>query len=77
MTWYKESTLPTYDRGTPAIAAVVPGSPNCSDSLLKFFEAAPSVNYDMSNPDRVNRCRCLTADVARKTAEALNAHFGV
>ena len=78
MTWYKESTLPTYDRGTaPAIAQVVPGSVNCSDSLLKFFEAAPSVNYDMSNPDRINRCRCLTADVARKTAELLNAHFGL
>ena len=78
MDWYKTSTLPTYDRGTaPAIAQVVPGSVNCADSLLKFFEAAPSVNYDMSNPDRINRCRCLTADVARKTAEALNAHFGV
>ena len=78
MDWYKTRTLPNYDRGTAtAIAQVVPGSVNCADSLLKFFEAAPSVNYDMSNPDRINRCRCLTADVARKTAEALNAHFGV
>ena len=78
MTWYKTSELPTYDRGSaPAIAKVVPGSVNCADSLMQFFTAAPEVNYDMSHPDRINRCACLTADVARKTAEALNAHFGV
>ena len=76
--WYKTSTLPTYDRGTaPAVAQVVPGSPNCMDSLSKFFEAAPQINYDMKHPDRINRCACLTADVARKTAEVLNAKFGV
>ena len=76
--WYKTSTLPTYDRGSaPAVAQVVPGSPNCADSLLQFFQAAPQINYDMSNPDRINRCACLTADVARKTAQVLNAKFGV
>ena len=78
MDWYKTSTLPTYDRGSaPAVAQVVPGSPNCADSLLQFFTAAPQINYDKSNPDRINRCACLTADVARKTAEVLNAKFGV
>ena len=78
MEWYKTSTLPPYDRGSaPAVAQVVPGSPNCADSLLQFFTAAPQINYDMSNPDRINRCACLTADVARKTAEVLNAKFGV
>ena len=78
MEWYKTSSLPTYDRGSaPAVAQVVPGSPNCADSLLQFFQAAPQINYDMSNPDRINRCACLTADVARKTAEVLNAKFGV
>ena len=76
--WYKTSNLPTYDRGSaPAVAQVVPGSANCADSLLQFFQAAPQINYDMSNPDRINRCACLTADVARKTAEVLNAKFGV
>lgn len=78
MDWYKTSTLPAYDRGSaPAVAQVVPGSPNCADSLLQFFTAAPQINYDMSHPDRINRCACLTADVARKTAEVLNAKFGV
>ena len=76
MDWYKTSTLPTYDRGSaPAVAQVVPGSPNCADSLLQFFQAAPQINYEMGNPDRINRCACLTADVARKTAEVLNAKF--
>ena len=76
--WYKTSTLPTYDRGSaPAVAQVVPGSANCADSLLQFFQAAPQINYEMGNPDRINRCACLTADVARKTAEVLNAKFGV
>lgn len=78
MDWYKTSTLPAYDRSSaPAVAQVVPGSPNCADSLLQFFTAAPQINYDMSHPDRINRCACLTADVARKTAEVLNAKFGV
>ena len=78
MEWYKTSTLPTYDRGSaPAVAQVVPGSPNCADSLLQFFQAAPQINYEMGNPDRITRCACLTADVARKTAEVLNAKFGV
>ena len=77
MEWYKTSTLPTYDRGSaPAVAQVVPGPPNCADSLLQFFQAAPQINYEMGNPDRINRCACLTAVVARKTAEVLNAKFG-
>ena len=76
MDWYKTSTLPTYDRGSaPAVAQVVPGSTECRDSLMQFFTAAPQINYDMSHPDRINRCACLTADVARKTVEVLNAHF--
>lgn len=78
MDWYKTSTLPTYDRGSaPAVAQVVPGSTECRDSLMQFFTAVPEINYDMKHPDRINRCACLTADVARKTVEVLNAKFGV
>ena len=78
MDWYKTSTLPTYDRGSaPAVAQVVPGSTECRDSLMEFFKAVPEINYDMKHPDRINRCACLTADVARKTVEVLNAKFGV
>ena len=75
MKWYKESELPTYAGGTPAIASVVPGSVNCIDSLGKFFAATGITS--MSDPDRINRCACLAADTAKKTVELLNAHFGV
>ena len=78
MDWYKTSSLPAYDRGSaPAVAQVVPGSTECRDSLMEFFKAVPEINYDMKHPDRINRCACLTADVARKTVEVLNAKFGV
>lgn len=75
MKWYRESDLPAYDRGEPALAAVVPGSVNCIDSLGQFFAATGITS--MSDPGRINRCACLAADVAAKTVELLNAHFGV
>ncbi|MBR5561460.1 MAG: C_GCAxxG_C_C family protein [Clostridia bacterium] len=75
MTWYKETEVPSYDDGKPAMAKVVPGSVNCIDSLSKFFAATGITS--MSDPERINRCRCLTADVAKKAVELLNAHFGV
>ncbi|MDO5379177.1 MAG: C-GCAxxG-C-C family (seleno)protein, partial [Clostridia bacterium] len=65
MKWYRESELPAYDRGEPALAAVVPSSNNCIDSLAKFFEATGITS--MSDPGRINRCACLAADTARKT----------
>ena len=73
--WYKESNLPVYDKKEKALAQVVPGSVNCIDSLSMFF-AASGVS-SMSDPGRIVRCSCLAADVARKTVELLNAHFGV
>ena len=75
MKWYRESDLPAYDRGEPALAAVVPGSNNCVDSLGKFFAATGITS--MSDPGRINRCACLAADTAKKTVELLNAHYGV
>ena len=75
MKWYRTSEVPTYDRGEPCIAQVVPGSVNCADSLAKFFEATGIT--EMSHPDRINRCACLSASTAEKVAELLNEHFGV
>ena len=74
-TWYKETNLPMYDKQEKALAQVVPGSVNCADSLGKFF-AASGVS-SMSDPGRIVRCSCLAADVAKKTVELLNAHYGV
>ena len=73
--WYKETNLPIYDKQEKALAQVVPGSVNCIDSLSKFF-AASGVS-SMSDPGRIVRCSCLAADVAKKTVELLNAHYGV
>ena len=73
--WYKENNLPMYDKKEKALAQVVPGSVNCIDSLGKFF-AASGVS-SMSDPGRIVRCSCLAADVAKKTVELLNAHYGV
>ena len=75
MTWYRESELPAYDGGKPALAKVVPGSVNCIDSCGKFFQATGITS--MGDPERINRCACLTADVAAKVVELLNEKFGV
>ena len=74
-TWYKTSTLPAFERDDKVLAQVVPGSVNCVDSVGKFFQATGIT--EMGNPDRIHRCALLTADVAKKAAELLNAHFGV
>lgn len=74
-TWYKESTLPMFERDEKVVAQVVPGSVNCVDSLGQFFRASGIT--EMSDPNRIHRCALLTADVAKKAAELLNEHFGV
>lgn len=73
--WYKETNLPIYDKQEKALAQVVPGSVNCADSLGKFFAATGITT--LSDPGRITRCSCLAADVAKKTVELLNAHYGV
>ena len=73
--WYRESNLPMYDKQEKALAQVVPGSVNCADSVGKLFQATDI--REMSDPRRIHRCALLTADVAKKAAELLNAHYGV
>jgi len=75
MAWYKESSLPVFEREDPVAAQVVPGSVNCADSVGKLFQATDI--REMSDPRRIHRCALLTADVAKKAAEMLNAHYGV
>ena len=75
MAWYKESTLPMFERDEPVVAQVVPGSVNCADSVGKLFQATDI--REMSDPRRIHRCALLTADVAKKAVELLNAHYGV
>ena len=74
--WYESTALPIYlpEGAEPHPAQSVAGSELCKDSYGNW---SAKTGLAFGDPIRINRCRCLTADVARKTAEALNAHFGV
>ena len=72
--WYSATAFPLYQPDGEAPAHTVSGSVNCSDSVTKFMAAANIA--EMSDPVRVTRCKSLSADVARKTVELLNIHFG-
>ena len=73
--WYKAANLPiTVKDGVEAPAHTVAGSVNCADSVGNFMKAAGIES--MGDPVRVARCACVTADVAAKTVELLNIHFG-
>ena len=73
--WYKSANLPiTVKDGVEAPAHTVAGSVNCADSVGNFMKAAGIDS--MGDPTRVARCACVTADVAKKTVELLNIHFG-
>ena len=72
--WYGKTSFPLYQPEGEAPAHTVSGSVNCSDSVTKFMAAANIA--EMSDPVRITRCKSLSADVARKTVELLNVHFG-
>ena len=72
--WYSKTSFPLYQPEGEAPAHTVSGSVNCSDSVTKFMAAANIA--EMSDPVRITRCKSLSADVARKTVELLNVHFG-
>ena len=72
--WYGKTSFPHYQPEGEAPAHTVSGSVNCSDSVTKFMAAANIA--EMSDPVRITRCKSLSADVARKTVELLNVHFG-
>ena len=70
--WYKVEPFPGYQ---PEIESVttVSNSILCSDSVGTYMTAT---GYAMSDPGRMARCAGVTADVAVKTIELLNIHFG-
>lgn len=71
--WYKNTPLPQYQPDTE-IEQVVAGSVNCDESVTKYMDVS---NTKMSDPLRMERCACVTADCAGKAAELLNEHFGL
>ena len=73
--WYESTALPIYlpEGAEPHPAQSVAGSELCKDSY-GGWNAKTGLSF--SDPIRVNRCRCLTADTAGKAVELLNIHFG-
>src|SRR5699024_543154 len=66
--------LPIYQPEIQTDVSTVAKTVNCADSVTAFMTAAGIA--EMSDPRRLARCGGVTADVAKKTAELLNIHFG-
>ncbi|MBQ7886641.1 MAG: FMN-binding protein [Clostridia bacterium] len=71
--WYTSTELPIYQPEAPAPVQTVSTTVNCVDSITIFMNAA---NVERADPIRKRRCGGLSGDVARKTAELLNIHYG-
>ena len=71
--WYCSTNLPIYQPEAAAPVQTVAPSVNCIDSITKFMTAA---NVERGDIIRKRRCGGLSGDVARRTVELLNAHFG-
>lgn len=70
--WYTSTPIPSYKVDIELPSTVSP-SVNCADSVSTFLKKAEVENGD---PVQLKRCGALTADVAKKTVELLNVHFG-
>ncbi len=71
--WYCNTELPIYEpEGTSGVKTVA-NSVNCDISVTKYMETA---NVERKDPIRKRRCGGLSGDVARKTIELLNIHYG-
>ena len=74
--WYEAAELPGYQPPeggcSPAIPKSVAGSVLCHVSAGKWCKLAGA---EVGGPEMKERCRQLTADVAAKTVELLNAHL--
>ena len=71
--WYRTAEFPLYTPNTPSETTVA-NSVNCLESVGNYMA---KTGYAMADDGRKERCAGVTADVAKKTAELLNAHFGL
>ena len=73
--WYTSTELPIYQPADKPVHPVKTVSPSqqCSDSVGTWCTAA---GLEFATPERGVRCGSLSADVAAKTIELLNIHFG-
>lgn len=72
--WYTSTSLPIYQPEITQEVQTVSPTINCLESITTFMTAAGI--EERSDPVRKARCGGLTGDVAKKTAELLNIHFG-
>ena len=74
--WYQQTELPVYVPAKPAldieIARSVSESILCHASCTRWCRVSGHKTF---TKEQKERCKRLTADVARKTVEILNAHF--
>ncbi|MCI7736394.1 MAG: FMN-binding protein [Clostridiales bacterium] len=71
--WYTSTPLPIYQPEGAAPVQTISSTVNCVDSVSEFMTAA---NVERADPIRKRRCGGVSGDVARKTAELLNIHYG-
>lgn len=71
--WYTSTPLPIYQPEGDAPVQTISATVNCVDSVSNFMTAA---NVERADPIRKRRCGGVSGDVARKTAELLNIHYG-
>ncbi len=77
--WYETTAFPVYQPADQPAHEFhsVSGSEICKQSVSNWMAlAGMDIDKDFGNPARIMRCRCLSADVAGKTVELLNAKFG-
>lgn len=68
--WYESAEFPSYQPGGMNLKTTVAESTLCEVSVMKFM-AAEDVKY--GDAKRKERCAGVTAEVAKKTIELLNA----
>ena len=71
--WYTSTPLPIYQPEGAAPVQTISSTVNCVDSVSEFMTEA---NVERADPIRKRRCGGVSGDVARKTAELLNIHYG-
>lgn len=71
--WYTSTPLPIYQPEGDAPVQTISTTVNCVDSVSNFMTEA---EVERADPIRKRRCGGVSGDVARKTAELLNIHYG-
>ena len=73
--YYESTAFPIYvPAGDPEHQwHTVAGSELCRDSVNNWMAES---GYKFGDPERVYRCKCLSADVAGKVVEMLNVYYG-